>query len=296
MWDDDIPPIARRQDGVFTAEQAIAAGWTANQVRHRRARGEWVRVAGRGLSLEREATAPRAFARAAQLTWPDAVACRTTAAGIHGFPVPPGHASAVLVGPGHRPSFRIHPHTATLGGGRTVSVSGLQTTDRLGTAIDCLAFLPLSDALNLYAWLSSRDEVRRDQLCEVVRGSTGRRGCGQLRQLLEATRSGAVSAAEHRMHELLRRARIRGWEAGVVVIGASGERAVADVLFAATRVILEVDGERAHAGRVAFVQDRRRQNDLVTAGFLVLRFTWWDLTERPDAVIRQIRSALNSRG
>jgi very-short-patch-repair endonuclease len=93
----------------------------------------------------------------------------------------------------------------------------------------------------------------------------------------------------------LHAADIRGWQAGSALHGASGDPAVADVLFLAERVVLEVDGERAHSGRAAFVRDRRRQNDLVTAGYLVLRFTWWDLTRRPETVIAQIRAALAIR-
>jgi very-short-patch-repair endonuclease len=41
-----------------------------------------------------------------------------------------------------------------------------------------------------------------------------------------------------------------------------------------------------------FQRDRRRQNRLIAAGWTVLRFTWWDLTERPDDVLAQIRAAV----
>jgi very-short-patch-repair endonuclease len=60
-------------------------------------------------------------------------------------------------------------------------------------------------------------------------------------------------------------------------------------------VIVEVDGERAHAGRVAFVRDRQRQNALIAAGYLVLRFTWWDITEHPQTEVASIRRTLALR-
>jgi len=59
--------------------------------------------------------------------------------------------------------------------------------------------------------------------------------------------------------------------------------------------VIEVDGERSHTGREAFVRDRRRQNALVNAGYTVLRYTWWDLTQRPDAVQAEIRRAVTGR-
>ena len=41
-----------------------------------------------------------------------------------------------------------------------------------------------------------------------------------------------------------------------------------------------------------FQRDRRKQNDLVARGWTVLRFTWSDLTTRPEYVVRQVREAL----
>lgn len=68
--------------------------------------------------------------------------------------------------------------------------------------------------------------------------------------------------------------------------------AVVDVLFPAQRLVLEVDGYAAHSAREAFERDRRRQNRLVAEGYIVLRFTWRDLTERPGDVVRQVAAVL----
>ena len=63
------------------------------------------------------------------------------------------------------------------------------------------------------------------------------------------------------------------------------------MLFAAERLVVEIDGLAFH-GATRFQNDRSRQNRIVNAGYTVLRFTWADLTERPDEVVRQIRVAL----
>jgi len=52
-----------------------------------------------------------------------------------------------------------------------------------------------------------------------------------------------------------------------------------------------VDG-RAYHGPDRFQSDRTRQNALTAAGCTVLRYTWYDLTERPGYVASQIRAML----
>ena len=69
--------------------------------------------------------------------------------------------------------------------------------------------------------------------------------------------------------------------------------AVADILFALHRLIIEVDGFETHSSAEAFVNDRRRQNALVNAGYRVLRVTWQDLKFRPGQLIAEIHAALS---
>lgn len=66
----------------------------------------------------------------------------------------------------------------------------------------------------------------------------------------------------------------------------------ADVLFRSERLVIEVDGYAYH-GRQRFQEDRTRQNRLVAHGYTVLRFTWADLTQRPDEVSAQVRATLD---
>jgi hypothetical protein len=65
-----------------------------------------------------------------------------------------------------------------------------------------------------------------------------------------------------------------------------------DVAFVARRLAVEVDGWAWHSNVDRFTYDRRRQNALILAGWTVLRFTWHDLTSRPQTVIVQIKAAV----
>jgi very-short-patch-repair endonuclease len=291
----DLPPVARYQDGVFTVAQALEAGWTRSGIRSRRAAGQWIVVAGRGLALPADGTfTPRMLARAALLTWPHGVVGHRIAAALHGLPVAVTDTDPVdvLTVAGQRPLVRMRPRTPFCEPDDVALTDGLRITTLTRTSIDCLAFLPIGEALDLYAWLSAHELLTRHAVLEAVEARRGRPGVTQLARLTEVVSSGAVSAAEHRLHGLLRSAFVEGWSANTKVLVDGVVIAVADVLFDEQQVVIEVDGFRAHSGRDQFVDDRRRQNALVNAGYTVLRFTWWDLTQRPDAVLAEIRRAL----
>ena len=53
-----------------------------------------------------------------------------------------------------------------------------------------------------------------------------------------------------------------------------------------------MDGHRFHSTRASFERDRRKEADLMLAGYRVLRITWRRLTREPDQVIALIAAAL----
>jgi very-short-patch-repair endonuclease len=65
----------------------------------------------------------------------------------------------------------------------------------------------------------------------------------------------------------------------------------ADLAWSEVKVIVEFDGD-VHRDRAVFVNDIRRQNALVAAGWTILRFSSADVLGRPDEVVAQIRRAL----
>ena len=51
-------------------------------------------------------------------------------------------------------------------------------------------------------------------------------------------------------------------------------------------------GARGHVDAERFAADRRKGNALGTAGWVLLRFTWADLTGAPELVVRRVREVL----
>ena len=115
----------------------------------------------------------------------------------------------------------------------------------------------------------------------------GRAGSAAAAALLVAAADRACSQAERLMASLLRGAGITGWE-----LGYHHQGYLIDIAFPAYRVAIEIDGWAWHITPERFVRDRQRQNAIVNGHWRVLRFTWHDLTARPEAVLADIRTAL----
>lgn len=64
-----------------------------------------------------------------------------------------------------------------------------------------------------------------------------------------------------------------------------------DLAWPERKVLVEFDGD-LHRERAVFVNDLRRQNQLIAAGWTVLRFSSADVMGRPLRVIAEIRAAL----
>jgi very-short-patch-repair endonuclease len=62
-----------------------------------------------------------------------------------------------------------------------------------------------------------------------------------------------------------------------------------DFLWPERGLVVELDGYRAHGGRAAFEEDRRRDVELRLQGYEVLRFTWRQIAERPAAAVAALR-------
>lgn len=102
------------------------------------------------------------------------------------------------------------------------------------------------------------------------------------------------SAAERKLHRILRGGGVVGWITNHQVwIGK--QRYFLDVAFRRLKIAIEVDGFEFHTTTAAFERDRYRQNQLVLEGWLVLRFTWTMITKHPEEVLEVVRRAIRTR-
>ena len=70
---------------------------------------------------------------------------------------------------------------------------------------------------------------------------------------------------------------------------------VGDAVWTEHRVVVELDGLRFHRTPEQQRRDRRKDRQLATAGWLVLRYSWLEVVERPSEVVAEVRRALAQR-
>jgi very-short-patch-repair endonuclease len=187
----------------------------------------------------------------------------------------------------------VRTHRTHLPVGAVARRDGLPVCERTWALLDYLPALPPGAAARLLdrgiqqGWLAPGDLTTR------VREFPGRTGNVALRRLAALTTDGAASALERRFHQLLRRAAVRGWRANAAVWHEGELIAVVDVAFMELRLAVELDGMAYHVDPARFQRDRERQNRLVALGWTVVRFTWADVTQRPDTVIATLRRIMS---
>lgn len=288
-----IAGIAAGQDNLITSDQLAELELGRGAVAHRLATGRWQRLHNGVYLIGPAPPTHTARARAAIFACGEgAVLSHHTAAALHEL-IPADQAAEVHVtvagrNPGTREGLVVH-RVAVLPSDERAMRHGLPVTSPARTVCDIAAGAGPGEIERILAEGRFRGVVRdRDVLRAIDRAPT-RRGSSVLRALLEAelesgyTRSGA----ERRLLRLIRAAGLPRPKLNEPLLGY-----VVDFLWPAERLIVEVDGFRAHGRRQSFESDRRRDQRLVAAGYRVIRVTWIQLRDEPIAVITRIAQAL----
>ncbi len=166
---------------------------------------------------------------------------------------------------------------------------GLTLTSPARTICDVAGTEPLSDAERALNEARVQRLVTDSALERVIERTPTLNGSSVIRTLLRAgDESGYTrSEAERRMRRLAQAAGIDQPLVNVPLLGF-----VVDFLWPDQRLVVEVDGYQFHGHRQRFESDRRRDQQLVAAGYRVVRVTWIQLRDEPIAVITSIAQAL----
>ena len=133
--------------------------------------------------------------------------------------------------------------------------------------------------------------IKPSELADVLPALAGSAGPARRRRVVRVSGDNPWSGGERELLALLRRHPVTRWVANAELV-VDQVRCFPDVLFEHARLVVEFDGYAVHAKPEVFEADRRRQNRLVLAGYRVLRYTWKQLTETPEALIAELRAAL----
>ena len=169
-------------------------------------------------------------------------------------------------------------------------LDGLRVTTPARTLLDIAGQLSSRDVEQAIASAMRRGLVTRAEMNGMVSRHQTHRGAAVLRALLEEERVPAFtrSLAEEEFLALVRAARLPHPELNVSVMGYE-----VDFLWRPRRLVAEVDGYAFHSSARSFAADRRRDAELIAAGYRVLRFTWPDLNEGRLATAVRLAQALS---
>ncbi|WP_091116763.1 phosphoribosylformylglycinamidine synthase subunit PurS [Geodermatophilus dictyosporus] len=185
-------------------------------------------------------------------------------------------------------------HRTPLGDGDTTTRDGVRVTTPRRTWRDLAAVLEPAALLAVTDQVLARWCSRPDLQAEVDHRPTGR-GSARARAVLPVADPRAESPMESVLRWLAHEAGLPAPEPQHVVRdGAGGFLGRADLAWPDRRLLVEFDGD-GHRERDVFVDDLRRQNRLVSAGWTVLRSTSADVLGRPQEVVGEIRRALARR-
>ena len=216
-----------------------------------------------------------------------------TAAWLHGLDVAPCDTIEVTIPDpaGTRRRAGVSVRRGSLGAHEVVVRRDLPTTSALRTVVDLGRREPLVEGvvaadMALHARLISIAELRA-----YVAEHRGAKGIARLRRVIELAEPKTESAMESRLRMLLVLARLPRPEVQVSIRGDKGRPYRPDLLYPKQHLAIEYDGGN-HRDRP--VDDNRRQNSLIVAGFRILRFTAADVYGTPDRLVLEVRGALQA--
>jgi len=276
-----IPPRLTKRP--FSLEEALNSGVTLDALRGK----SWRRLGSKLYCWSGLREDPEQLLRAWQRRLPkDTVFAGATAAWLLGLDFDPVHPIEVVMplesGVRSRPGLVVR--RCDLRQDDIVEVNGLRTTTLLRSLCDlCLRLSAVETLVALDATMRLGLADRSDLM--TPRGWGSRR----LRSLVDLA-APAESPMETRLRWLLIEGGLPRPEVQISLSDADdffvGR---ADLYYPTARLVVEYDGA-THRDRL--VEDNRRQNLLINAGFRLLRFTAADIHQRPEVVVAQVRHAL----
>ncbi len=291
---------ATTQFGLLTTGQLLQNGYSARMIADRVMKGEFRRRAKGVLQLPGSANSWEQDVMAAVLSASDdAVASHRTAARLWGFRSVDNEVEV---------SIR-YPRRSSINGAIVHSIRDLEPQDRTevgGIAVttperticDLGLIFPETEVHRILRHaIASGLVAPRDLWSMRLRTSRqGRNGTGVLERVLQAlpeNTSFAESGLEIQFLEICEQFDIIT-PVPQLPVRVSGRDFRLDFAWIQQRVFVEIDGAAFHSSPTQIANDGTRQNLLVQAGWIPLRFTYPDLTNHPARCARTVRDALTS--
>lgn len=162
----------------------------------------------------------------------------------------------------------------------------------LRTVFDCLRYLSFSAGLCV-ADSALRSGIPRQLLDEAAAAARGP-GSVRIRFVLAHANGKAANAFESTMRAIA--LGVPGLHVEPqVAIGGAEFLGTPDLVDVRLRIVIECDSFENHGGADGLARDARRYNAFVVNGWLVLRFTWYEVMFQPERVRAVLLAAVAER-
>jgi hypothetical protein len=195
----------------------------------------------------------------------------------------------------HRTTARVH-ESLDFGPSDRVLRNGIPTTTAVRTVVDLGATSPWLVESAVSNAIRAR-QFNVDELDAFVRrvARRGRRGVGVIRPILKLHKvlpSGTESVLEDRFLRLLFEREMPLPETQFTLRDGESFVCRADFAYPEHRLLIELDGRSYHSNQKDFQADRSKGNRSLELGWRTLRFTWDDVTNRPDFTVATVHRML----
>jgi uncharacterized protein DUF559 len=294
--DREIGGLAGRQHGVVSRAQLIQAGMSKSGIDRRIRAGRLHVLHPRVYAVGHRAVSREGRWLAAVLHGgEEAVLSHRSAAALWGVKRGGEHGRIEIGTPRSMRSYgAVYPHHTGLLPDEVTSRRRIPVTTLTRTLLDIASGISeegLEAAIREAEYLH---RFRPQQLEDLLERHPGRRGAKAIKACLRRLSHGPAGRTRSRL-EIRFAALLAQTELPKPALNAlldlNGSKVEADCLWRDQRLIVELDGGKAHRTRSAFESDRERDRRLQVAGWRVIRVTWHQLDE-PVALIEDLRLLL----
>ena len=288
---------AMANEGVITRREAVALGMTPRTLDHRLQDGTLVKIATSVYALAGVLGSESSILGAAAKGL--GAVSHQAAARIHGVVVP---GPRLVVSVPHRrthffPDVTVHQLT-DIRASDVQDVAGLPVTTPGRTVVDLAAVLSLTDLGRAIDRFATKCEVGFEEMEQTLLGLArkGKPGVARLRKALEPrlrSQDRSESDLESRLVEVIRLAGLPDPTSQDRPPWLKHVNGRVDLSYPESKLVIEGDSREWHGDEHTFQADRERDNLAQLAGWRVLRFTWLDITRRPDHVVSSLRRAFD---
>lgn len=283
-----IASLAARQHGNVRREQLIALGCNDEAIAHRVRTGRLHRVHRGVYAVGRPPITPLEHAAAAVLACgPGAALTHASALALWDLGRWPRRHHVTVTKGDPRPKGIIVHRSRALHRRDLTTQRGIRVTSPARTLLDnapSLTNAQLPRAVN---------DARRAGLCrpaalsDVLARNPTHPGAKRLQPFADTSSPLTASTFEDRFVALCRNHDLPTPQCNAIVCGYE-----VDALFAAEKLIVELDSWEFHRDRASFVNDRNRDADTLAAGYATVRITW---ERRDDTEAKRLARILAAR-